>query len=271
MPTKYVSLALVALLAAIAAVILAVAAFLERSGTPAVLPAIGPEPDIEVSGLKQRILELDARLSALSDEVSLLRLDRSSAGNPVRETAFEGEDMSLLAARVTALERDLTGAAAHPEDESGPPEVNHGLTDRVEELKELRRMVDDWTKVALDARASESERLNALSALEGNHRPDGTDARIAVLPEMIQLAERTLDSTTRAEVWRQLHNLPDRSLVAPLLHSLQHDASGEVRKAAVEVLTSFASDPSVKSLLQYAAEHDSSDAVRSQAAAALGG
>ncbi len=267
---KQISLALVAFLTAVVAAILSATVFLGHGEPLAAPPVAGPEPTFDATRLERRISELDARVSALTDEVELLRSDREAAGSP-REAVSDGEDLAAVAARVAALERDLAAGPGDFDDESKSLDRDDWDDGSEEKLAELRVMIDDWTSVARDALASEAERLDALRGLRGNHHADGTDARLAVLPEMIHLAETTQEAATRADVWRQLSHVTDRSLLAPLVYSLQNDASDEVREEAAETLADFLPDPVAKSALEYAAQHDPDDGVRRQAADSLGG
>lgn len=273
---KQVSLALVALLTAVVAAVLSATAFLGQSEPLATPQVVGPESAVDTTRLERRISELDAKVAALTDEFELLRIDRESAGSP-REAVSDEVDLAAVAARVAALERDLAadpgnsdaGDSDEMEWKSPDGDYQGALTES--ERANLQRMIDDWTSLARDPLASEAERLDALSGLRGNHQADGTDARLAVLPEMILLAQTTQDAATRADVWRQLSHVTDRSLLAPLLDSLQNDASDEVREEAAETLADFLPDPAAKSALEYAAQYDPDEGVRRQAADSLGG
>ena len=115
------------------------------------------------------------------------------------------------------------------------------------------------------------ELLSALRGLRGQRLADGTDARIGVLPEMLNLVQTSQDGDQRADVWRQLSGVKDPSLLEALLASLADDPVPKVREEAAETLEGFMPNATVQAALRLATDNDENSRVRRQAGESLGG
>jgi HEAT repeat protein len=253
---------LIALLVAVIA--LAVALF--RSPEPA-LHAQAPHPVAsgEEGVLGQRVASLEAEVARLGGEIALLR--SSSPG--ARETVVsDGGDSAAVGARIADLERQLNELKTTRKTASS--KLDELLREARAQAEGGEKGIEEWTRTAQNGAATEEELLAALRKLRGAELPDGTDARLGVLPEMIRLAENSQDERARADVWRQLSGVTDPSLLQPLLHALQNDPSPEAREEAAETLGDFMPDPAVRNALQFAAENDASPDVRAQCYESLG-
>jgi hypothetical protein len=262
---KPTALALAALLVALSALGVAL---LRRPGAPPRMQAAPAAGGADPAALAARVERLESELARLDDELALLRSNPPGAARDVVEAA---ESQSAeLAARVVQLERELAEVGRDLRAATPPEALS---TQQVAESRARQRDKElvAWTRLAKDAAATEEERLNALRKLRGTKLADGSDARLGALAEAIQLAESTQDAEVRADVWRQLSGVTDRSLVSPLLHSLQNDPSAEVREEAAETLAGFLAQDLVRGALQFAADNDASPDVRAQALESLGG
>jgi len=263
----------------------------DRSGRTGARPA---EPDAAIDA---RIARLESDLAALADQVRLLRsrsdLAQVGIGGDMGGGSAEGErralpspaDEAAAAAEVRALRerletlelelarlrRDarLGGSARSPElggsiardptgaDGPGALAAQAGL--------------DEWARRANDPGIAERDRLDALRRLRGKRNADGTDARLAAVQGMVELARYSENASTRADVWRQLSGVTDPGMRQALLDALRDDPSPEVREEAAETLADFLPDAAVQAALQWAADNDPDADVRAQAFESLGG
>ena len=176
-----------------------------------------------------------------------------------REVSVEGTGAKLdeLVKRVEALERP------QPEKDS----ANLGRVRLIEPSEKLAA----HKAVAKNYAATEEQRLEALASLRGMRNPDGSDARLDVLDEMIVLAETSTKGAVRADVWRQMSHVTDPRLRDPLLRALAGDAHAKAREEAAETLADFLPDAWVEQALRQAAEGDADAGVRRQSQASLNG
>ncbi len=207
-------------------------------------------------GLEPRVAALEARVTELEENVFL----RASplVSEPPKE---EPPAVDLrLSERIARLEGELESLRTSYEvEEAGSHQP------------EERPYRDEWTRRALDLTSTPEEVLQALGALRGERLPDGTDARIAILPAVLPLAETSEDPAVRADAWRQLHGCDDPSLLAPLLRAHESDPVARVREEAAESLDAFLADALVAQALRFAAENDPDPGVRRQALESLAG
>jgi hypothetical protein len=248
-------LALVALVIAITALLLQAFARL-------------PASDVRARGSGAEgasIAALEARVDALESAADELRRALASnvlvpAGPPAeREPAAQDRRaadarVEELAARLALLEGRLL---ANDQDASERVTRN--------ELERGRMGIDDARARAQDLAASEEERLQGLRALRGQRLEDGTDARLLVLDDMLELARGSQDGAVRADVWRQLSGVTDRRLLQPLLDALAFDTSVKAREEAAETLADFLPDPAADAALRHAADNDPDKGVREDA------
>ncbi len=231
-----------------------------------------PAPSVPVSAAASFPLDLEPRFSSL--EASIARLDvaveslRLSEPSP-REPAVPAPEAAAVDPRVVELERqvgELTSMLRNAPPQRAVPAPSDDVR-----REERQKVIDRWTSTARNATATEAERIEGLRGLRGMQLVDGTDARLGVLPDVIRLAEQSSDERVRADVWRQLHGVNDRSLIRPLLFALQNDPSEAARAEAAESLDVFLGEAEVRRALEYAAEHDASSKVRSDARESLAG
>jgi HEAT repeats len=251
-------------LLAVLAVVVAVGALL----------TFGRESDVRDSSLRSHgVPETGPRLSELESELEVLRMDvadlmaRARASGTTRSVAEVHPDHADLEARIAKLEAAVAGLAGAPRGPEGAGAVERVPKDPVEATRDLDQLIE----AARNPGAPEHERLVALRLLRWRKLADGTDARLAVVQEMVRLAESSPDADVRADVWRQLSHVTDRSMLQPLLSALQNDSADKVREEAAETLADFLPDESVRRALQFAAENDRNNKVRSQASEALRG
>ena len=209
----------------------------------------GDEPLAErVALLEDALEEIQMQLDFLAN-----RAQDRPAGE--RQSIVAVTDDSELMKRVTALERRFR-AGDEKERQS-------------RELRRLarepdRRPIEELTQLAITA-ATEEEKLQALRGLRGRQDGAGQDARIAIVPEMLELARTTEDPMVRADVWRQMSGCTDPALRYPLLESAANDATSRVREEAVEALADFLPDPEVEAQLQHIMANDPDRGVRREA------
>ena len=116
---------------------------------------------------------------------------------------------------------------------------------------------------------TEEEKLQALRGLRGRTDAAGQDARIAIVPEMLELARTTQDPVVKADVWRQMSGCTDPALRYPLLESAANDTGNKVREEAIETLSDFLPDPEVEAQLRHIMENDPDRGVRREAEKSL--
>lgn len=249
------------LLSALAVLLALVAIALSWTARPTQRSVDAAGGDVDLGPLLARIEALERRLGEVEQDRRQSVLAPPS-GSVVERVGAPG-DTELLA-RLARLEEALAELATRhaAARESAPQPRAEPARNSAVELAELHQR-------ARDASRSEAERLQALRALRGQREPNGVDARLAVLDDMIRLAQASTDAATRADVWRQLSNVTDARLKQPLLDALAFDGNTKVREEAAETLADFLPDGQVASALHNAAENDSDPGVRRQAASSL--
>jgi hypothetical protein len=237
---------------------------LTRGGGEAAAQGAAARLSSKLADAEVRLGAIDARLDLLAEQVARASSQSRPAITP-RPFAAESAEPGPLADRLARLEERVAGLtdAARP---AAPRPQSAPTPDPVD----VQRTIDLMTQIARNASASEKDRLEALRKLRGARLPDGTDARLGVVEEMVRLAESSQNENVRADVWRQLSHVTDRSMLSPLLAALQNDASARVREEAAETLADFLPDESVRRALQHAADNDQNPKVRSQAFDSLG-
>lgn len=230
--------------------------------------APGRQPDVpsaavDLAPLVARIEALERRLTESERVVAHPSVAPLSA--PVRESAQAAPSTTKdeLEERLKRLEAQLTQFATNQQPVRGMPAAPLP-SERKVDLGELHRTVRDATR-------TEEERMRALGDLRGQREADGSDARLAVLDEMILLAQTSTNAKTRADVWRQMSHVTDPRLKRPLLDALSFDTSAKSREEAAETLADFLPDAQVDAALRAAAQNDTDQGVRRQAGASLAG
>ncbi len=205
----------------------------------------------------ERLDRVEARMAELERRMSAPQLAQPPVVTREVSAGASGEKLDELVKRVEALERP------QPEKDS----VNLG---RVRVMDETEKLAASKA-VAKNYAATEEQRVEALARLRGMRNPDGSDARLDVLDDVIALAETSTQGAVRADVWRQLSHVTDPRLRDPLLRALAGDAHAKAREEAAETLADFLPDAWVEQALRRAAEGDADAGVRRQAQASLNG
>lgn len=251
-------------LIALSIALVALAVALLRAPDPA-LHAEAPLPTVssDDGALAQRVASLEEEVARLGGEIALLR-----SSSPETREAVGGAETGSMSARIAELEGQLTEMRAARK--ATPTQANVSVREATTLPAGGAKGIEDWVRTAKSGAATEEELLLALRSLRMARTADGKDPRLDVLPEMIRLAESSQDERARADVWRQLSGVDDRSLLQPLLHALQNDPSSRVREEAAETLGGFLPDASARNALEFAAENDASPDVRAQCYESLG-
>lgn len=234
----------------------------------------GRAPAVGASGLAPGAPDADlgARVSALED--GLARMERALADLqlvPPQEPIavrdgvedFDAAPYELMHERLDELEQKVAQQVGDGQfqvvfDPVGPRGAGGD-----------QRSVDDWIQTARRSGSTEAQTLAALRALRFQRHDDGADARLDILPEVLEVARTSQDGSTRADVWRQLSGVDDPQLLGPLLDALGSDPHPGAREEAAETLADFLPDPTVESALRTAMELDDDADVREQAARSL--
>ena len=173
-------------------------------------------------GGEARLQELEAELEFVpSRPISPLAEPRQPAESEVQHYAD-------LEARLVEVERRLA-EVERPDDRTFRALM--AGKDRDEDERD-QKSVDDLINQGIDRNSTPEEMLLALRALRFGRLEDGTDARLPVLPSMIELAQTSEDGEVRADVWRQLHRVTDPSLLTALLDALANDPYARAREEA---------------------------------------
>ena len=218
--------------------------------------SLSPRPHSKL--VEDKLGELEVAMAELRDQIALL--DSVPATRvPVDDT---DQVTDTLLERLEELESSIERLVRAEEAERLSRESSN---------REVARSLDEWMRTAMDPSSTTDQKLQALRRLRGRTSPDGADARLPVLPAMIELVQTSDDPDARADVWRQLSHCTDVSLLVPLLDSLTSDPSARVREEAAETLADFLPNPGVEAALRFAAENDASDRVRQQSLASLDG
>lgn len=213
--------------------------------------------------LQQRTSTLEEQLTELQAEVDAIKVVAPTPPAAARELADQPPvDLSDLESRVASVERALERGS---QDRS----VRLDAFASKDADEEDRRSLEEWRDLANDPNATPEEMLSSLRRLRGHRLEDGSDARLPVLAPMIQLAHVSPDGDVRADIWRQLDEVTDPSLMTALLDALANDPHPGAREEAAESLAPFLPDHQVEQALRNAMEFDEDEAVRRQAAASL--
>jgi len=219
--------------------------------------------EVDFGPLIARIEALEAQNAELQRKLGGTKLEPPpSAREPASSSANED-----LAARVLALETQL--AELRERASASSPGAFGTLPPRTD--TETAATLDELTRRARDVRATDEQRLSALRNLRGKFLPDGTDARLPVLDDMIALAQTSTDAETRTDVWRQLNHITDPRLKRALLDSLAFEKDGKARAKACDTMKDFLPDAQLEAALRLALANDPSPDVKAQATRLLGG
>lgn len=231
-----------------------------NAGSKAVAP---PSAESDLAPLVARLELLERRLAEARGST-----ERPLVETPVRREVAEAQDNSALvelAKRVEELEARLT--ALEPRKLS----TEELRAFQIQIAKQRSQIVESAIAQARQANSTEEEKLASLRTLRDAKLADGTDARLAVLDEMILLAHTSTNASTREDVWRQLHHVTDQRLKGPLIDSLALDKDEKVRARAAYTLDDFMPDRQVEVALRNASDNDPSADVRKVAARSLAG
>ena len=224
--------------------------------------------EVDLAPLTARLDALEKRNLELQKLLEDARLD--SKQSVVREPALQtpkSEAIPELTLRIARLETELSDLRAKSEKDRAIP----AGPARIPSPEAASAALDQATQIARDLAATEAQRLAALRDLRGLKRADGTDARLAVLNDMILLAQTSTDAVARADIWRQLSHVTDSRLKQPLLDALAFDKDAKVREEAAETLADFMPDAAVEAALRSAMQNDASAKVKKQAMDSLAG
>ena len=243
-------------------------AVLGPAGEPRAAEPTLAAPNSGQNNVEQRFATLEARIDDLEADLNLAPSRPISLPAEARQPAeSEVQPSADFEARLAEVERRLA------EVERPGNRTFRALMagkDRDEDEGE-RKSVDDWISQGIDRTSTPEEMLEALRVLRFGRLEDGTDARLPVLPSMLELAQTSQDGEVRADVWRQLHGVVDPPLLSALLNALANDPYAEAREEAAESLDVFLPDPNVEAALRFAMENDEDSGVRGQAAESLSG
>jgi len=236
-------------------------------GQPSV--AAASPSDIDLGPLTARVAALEQQVGKTALEASEPRIEV-----PVPVTGAPVPDRSTAAA-IVELSTHLARVEAELAELKAKSEVRAVVDPIIPNSRPSPEAIDaaleQLTLRARDVAATEEQRLAALRELRGKTRPDGLDARLAVLDDMLVLAQNSTDPAVRADVWRQLSNVTDPRLKQPLLDALAFDKDAKAREEAAETLAGFLPDAKVEAALRQALQNDASEDVRKQAGKSLAG
>jgi hypothetical protein len=242
--------AIALLLSAIALVVAAIA-ISHRPDSPL------PQPSSDIASARQ--------LRALGEQIAELRLKIEDLNRVPLEVPLRTPEVDSAPSApvdVTALERrisDLETALRHNKAEH--------LTARTvlsrEDLLEARR-------TALDPRATERDKLDALSILRWGQKLDG-QAAIShdIALSMLEVVNHSTDEDIRTFVYANLHGVNDPVIRDAMLRDLACDSSAQVREKIAGDINTFAKDPGVQEALRQAAANDPDERVRRAAAGTI--
>jgi hypothetical protein len=230
--------------------------------------APGEPPSEEIGPLASRVGVLEEELSRLRARLEADAMTPAPA--PARVAAGESDDPRAkeAAERLARLELAVDGLRAAASAHGGtPPTPPARPRDGALGAADAKRMAE----MVRDPAATEEQKLAVLGSLRGRRLEDGTDARLSILDDMIQLARTSTQGEARADVWRQLSHVTDARLKQPLLDALAFDAHPKAREEAAETLADFLPDARVEAALRAAAQDDADARVRRQAVESLAG
>jgi len=116
-----------------------------------------------------------------------------------------------------------------------------------------------------DPSAPDAERLRSLRMLKRT-QPQLSDELVTQALTMLQ---SSTNGNTRRQLLQQLDGVTNAAMKGPLIAMIDSETTGNVREELVDVLSDFASDPSVETKLWQLAMNDPDGEVREQAEEAL--
>jgi hypothetical protein len=241
----------VPLILSLVAVVVATIAVMRRSDPPIVQPTGGDVRDREIRELSDQIAELRVKIEGLNRAP----LDTSARQPAVEATPTAPADLTALDKRLT----DLEAAVLHNKAE-------HWTARDVlstEDLLSARR-------TALDHRATDQQKLDALKILRRGHQIDGQPAiSHDVVLAMLDVVNHSADESVRTFVYANLHGVNDPVVRDAMLRDLANDPSAQVREKIAGDINTFSTDPAVQDALRLAAANDPDASVRQAASATL--
>lgn len=230
-------------------------------------PSESPRAREQSSKAAARPIDLGGRLDGLSKRMKQLEAELEALQLQQAPALSKASSNAELERRLRLLEQ---GASEPAETRQAPRKRPKPVAEApLERSADAPKTLDDWADQARNPSSTPAEQLAALKQLRGQRLADGSDARLAVLPEMLHLAQASEDGALRAEVWRQLNGLKDPGLQVALLDALASDSNARVREGAADSLGAFLPDPGVEDALRFAQENDADPGVQKQAAASL--
>jgi hypothetical protein len=203
------------------------------------------------SGTRRDLLQqLDGSTNAAMKE-PLLKLLAGEQSSAIRE---ELVDVLADFASDPAVEKSLWELALNDPDGDVREEAQDALTDGNITPERLAK----FKEKALDANLPLEERLLGLRGLQeaDANAPD-------VIAEMINIAQNA-DPVSKAKLFDAFDGMRDPSLMAPLVGGLQ-DPNPVVRENAVDALSSFATDPTIRQWLNHVLQNDADPRVKREA------
>jgi hypothetical protein len=245
------ALQVVTLLLASAALVVAVISISRRPESPALQPASDIASERQIRALSDQITELRLKI----EDLYRVPLATPSRTPPVDSAPSAPVDPTALEKRIA----DLETALRHNKAEH--------LTARTvlsrEDLLEARR-------TALDPRATERDKLDALRILRWGQKLDGQDAAgHDVVLAMLDVVNHSTDEGVRTFVYANLHGVNDNAIRDAMLRDLVNDPSAQVREKIAGDINTFAKDRAVQEALRQAAANDSDESVRRAAAGTI--
>jgi hypothetical protein len=224
--------------------------------------AANPETSVQghrLASLERRVEEL---VTLIEQRSTVAREVAAPKRLPVAEQAGTSTEVTDALASIEKRLDELERRVAEPRDR-----VERAQLRNIHEPTPAARlqMLDETIRQGNDPASTPEEMLIALSTLRGQTLEDGSDARLPVLPSMIELARVSDDGEVRADVWRQLSGVTAPELLNPLLYALANDEHAKAREEAAETLADYMPDPLVESALRYAFDNDADRGVRRQA------
>ena len=246
-------LPLVASVSAIALVV-AIYAVQSSSGDPPLVRQLqGDVDDLRrhTSALGETIRELADEIASLNDSIQALQ-------RAPRERAADDESGRLE--KLTAKLEEMAGSLKEIDARSRRMSVLIGAVRTVETPEERTAVVEENQSVALDRSLTPQSRLQALRSLRGRNGRSH-EVTLAMI-ELIQ--DPNVDSSTRADIIRNLHGVTFEELKQPLLNRLE-DPDPETRSETVETLDVFYDDQTVYDAVLHVRDNDKDLRVRMEA------
>jgi outer membrane murein-binding lipoprotein Lpp len=254
------SMALLAVFLSVLACTLSGAVLWRSAGTHAI-------PDTVPGPSATEMTRLSGDVQKLQADVARLEADgQATAGVETRPVPDRSTDPSPeIARRLAALEQEIAALQGQVNLLTSEREL---AARKLTEAKPIE--VSDAQRIATDRRASEKDRLAALSGLRFRKTADGQDARSHdVIVAMLDIAEHSESEDSRLDVYLNLHGADDPAVKDSMLRALTQDASVKVRKKVAQDIDAYLDDPLVQSGLRRTAENDADLSVRTQAAETL--